>query len=73
MGRVKSTLIKRTAAQLMDGNKDNFTKDFYNNKKVLKGTMPSKSIHNKVAGHITRLVRQQEVEEKDGRKKHSVE
>ena len=47
----------------MKGNEDSFTKDFRFNKKVLKGTMPSKSIHNKVAGYITRLVSQQELKE----------
>ncbi|MDO8460762.1 MAG: 30S ribosomal protein S17e [Nanoarchaeota archaeon] len=57
MGRIKSTLIKKTATQLMDGF-DGFSEDFEYNKKVLKGTMPSKSIRNKVAGYISRLVRQ---------------
>ncbi|MEK6855295.1 MAG: 30S ribosomal protein S17e [Nanoarchaeota archaeon] len=54
MGRIKSTMIKRTGEQLVEL-VDVFTGDFEQNKKFLKNTMPSKSIRNKVAGYIVRL------------------
>lgn len=54
MGRIKSVLVKRTAKQLLK--EDNvFSDNFEQNKQVLGGTMPSKSIRNKIAGYITRL------------------
>lgn len=55
MGRIKSTLIKKTAIQLL-ASEHNFTSDFTHNKKVLGNTMPSKSLRNKIAGYISRLV-----------------
>lgn len=58
MGRIKSTMIKKTAVQLLHGNESHFSMDFTHNKKVLKDTMPSKSIRNKVAGYIVRLQQQ---------------
>ena len=61
MGRIKSTMIKRTSKKLINkGNK--FSEDFESNKKLLKGLMPSKGIRNKIAGYITRLIRQQKAE-----------
>jgi len=54
MGRIKSTLIKRTAKEL-ERDEDLFSEDFDANKKLLKGTMPSKKVQNKVAGYITKL------------------
>ena len=54
MGRIKTTLIKRTAKQLMQ-KKDSFTSDFETNKKLLNNTMPSKLVRNKIAGYIARL------------------
>jgi len=61
MGRIKSTMIKRTAKQLIPQNGD-FTGDFEQNKNMLRNTMPSKRIANKVAGYIGRLIRQKESE-----------
>ncbi len=56
MGRIKSTMIKKAARQLM-AKKLPFTIDFERNKRILKNTMPSKSIRNKIAGYIARLVK----------------
>jgi len=54
MGRIKSKLVKRTANTLLK--KENyFNTDFEENKKILKGLLPSKKIRNQVAGYITRL------------------
>jgi len=54
MGRIKSTQIKRTA-KILENEGEYFSEDFDKNKKILKNTLPSKSVRNKVAGYITRL------------------
>ena len=56
MGRVKNSLIKRTARSLSK-EENNFSEDFNNNKLLLGNTMPSKRLRNGVAGYITRLNR----------------
>lgn len=58
MGRIKSTMIKRTANQLLEG-QNNFKEDFSSNKKMLGNTMPSKKIRNKIAGYMARIVKSQ--------------
>jgi len=55
MGRIKSTLVKRTAETLVKDMNDSFSEEFENNKKALGITMPSKRIRNRIAGYITRL------------------
>ena len=61
MGRVKTMLIKRTAHKLVNSHKDEFKKDFNDNKTVVgKFTeIPSKKIRNAVAGYITRMMRKE--------------
>ncbi len=54
MGRIKSTLVKRTAKQIINKDK-NFTDQFDYNKKLLGQSMPSKKIRNKIAGYMARL------------------
>jgi len=54
MGRIKSTLIKRTA-RILEKEEDGFSEDFNRNKKMLGTTMPSKSVRNKIAGYISRI------------------
>ena len=56
MGRIKSTLIKRTARSLVKVGK-NFEKGFDKNKKVLGNSMPSKRMRNILAGYLARLKR----------------
>lgn len=63
MGRIKSTMIKKAAKQLLDG-EHRFNDKFDHNKNILRGRMPSKPIANKVAGYITRLVRMRAEEKK---------
>ena len=58
MGRIKSTLIKKTAKQLLEG-ENSFNDDFNRNKKILGNLMPSKPLRNKIAGYIARLKRMQ--------------
>ena len=55
MGRIKSTLINRTAEKLMK--EQEFASNFEENKKILGMTMPSKRIRNILAGYISRLVK----------------
>lgn len=58
MGRIKTTLVKRTSRQLVETLPESFEKDFESNKKSLGNTtMPSKRMRNMVAGYITRLKR----------------
>lgn len=57
MGRIKSTLVKRTAKKLIAEKSDLFESEFNKNKKVLGKSMPSKRLRNKIAGYISRLKR----------------
>ncbi len=57
MGRIKSTLIKRTARKLLEES-NSFSDNFKKNKQLIGKTMPSKKLRNKIAGYITRLKKQ---------------
>lgn len=57
MGRIKSTLIKRTSRELIS-EENALNEDFENNKRLLGDSMPSKSVRNKIAGYIGRLKKQ---------------
>ncbi len=58
MGRIKTTLVKRTSRHLVETLPDTFAKDFESNKKALGNTtMPSKRMRNMIAGYVTRLKR----------------
>ncbi len=57
MGRIKSTLVKRTSKQLLK-EQGLFTDQFEHNKKKLgSNTMPSKKMRNKIAGYLAHVVR----------------
>lgn len=56
MGRIKSKMIKNTAKELIK-REDSFTDKFEDNKKILKNTMPSKSVRNKIAGYMARVIK----------------
>jgi len=62
MGNIKQTFIKRTARELFDRYPDKFTRDFEHNKKIVEQltNVASKTIRNRIAGYITRLVRMRE-------------
>jgi len=62
MGRIKSTLVKRTAEKLVQ--QQEFCEDFDKNKKLLGVTMPSKRIKNMIAGYIARLVKRAHTKQK---------
>ncbi len=55
MGRIKSTLVKRTARELLVKSPNVFSKEFSVNKKSLGNTMPSKRMRNMIAGYISRI------------------
>ena len=55
MGRIKSTLIKRTSRQLIENSEDLFGKTFEENKKALGKSLPGKKTRNKVAGYLSRI------------------
>ncbi|MBI2146994.1 30S ribosomal protein S17e [Candidatus Woesearchaeota archaeon] len=61
MGRIKTTLCKRTSNELMDLYGDQFTEDFNANKVLVSKFIEttSKKLRNVIAGYITRLVRKQ--------------
>ncbi len=50
-------MIKRATRELMKVEDIQFREDFETNKKMLKGTVSSKKVRNKIAGYLARLVR----------------
>jgi len=66
MGRVKPKFIKSLAEKLLEAYPDRFTESFEENKKTVAelADIPSKTVRNKVAGYITRLVKRQKAKEK---------
>jgi len=62
MGNIKQTFIKRVARELFDRYPNEFTRDFEHNKKKVEEltNVTSKTIRNRIAGYITRLVRMKE-------------
>ncbi len=59
MGRIKHTYLKRIADKLMKEYADEFTTDFEENKKKVQEltNVESKSMRNKIAGYITRVMK----------------
>ncbi len=59
MGKVRTSLVKRTARKLLSMYPDMFTSDFEHNKQVVKQLIEvkSKKIRNQIAGYITHLVK----------------
>ncbi len=61
MGRIKTTLIKRTAHKLFYSDPSKFKKDFEENKKIVSESLilRSKKFRNIIAGYVTRLAKKQ--------------
>ncbi len=59
MGKVRPAFIKNTARRLLEMYPDKFTDDFETNKRLVQEltNITSKTVRNKVAGYITRLVK----------------
>ena len=68
MGKIKSKFIRRTA-DIFSNEGVEFSEDFKENKKILKDTMPSKKIRNRMAGYLCRLKKQKKAEKPDILKK----
>lgn len=60
MGKIKTTMVKRAARELLARDDVPFTQDFDTNKNLLGATMPSKKVRNKIAGYIARLNQQKQ-------------
>ncbi len=62
MGRIKTTLIKRSGRKLLNFYKESFNEDFNQNKKSVsdKAEITSKKLRNAIAGYITRLTRREQ-------------
>ena len=58
MGRIKTQLVKRITNKTVECYKDELSKDFATNKKLVNQYIegPSKKIRNVIAGYITRLM-----------------
>ncbi|MEB3774112.1 MAG: 30S ribosomal protein S17e [Desulfurococcales archaeon] len=62
MGKVRTTLVKRTARKLLAEYGDLFKRDFEHNKRVVSQLIEyrSKKLRNQIAGYITHLLKVQE-------------
>ena len=60
MGNIRTTFVKRTAKELIDTYPGKFTTDFEENKNLVQeySTVSTKHLRNKIAGYVTRLVKQ---------------
>ena len=60
MGRIKQTYLKRVAEKLQTEYPGDFTADFADNKRKVGAytDITSKSIRNKIAGYLTKKVKQ---------------
>ena len=61
MGNIRTSFVKRTAKELIEIYEDKFSTDFDENKKLVEeySTVSTKHLRNKIAGYITRLIRQE--------------
>lgn len=59
MGNIRTSFVKRMSRELIETHPGKFTEDFDENKKLVSeySTVSTKHLRNKIAGYITRLVR----------------
>lgn len=64
MGNIRTSFVKKISKELIETHPGVFTTDFVENKKNVaeKSTVSTKHLRNKIAGYVTRLVRQQQAE-----------
>ena len=62
MGRIKTTLVKRTGEQIVSKYPDKFQADFEHNKRALAevAEIHSKKLRNVIAGYIVKLVKKKQ-------------
>jgi small subunit ribosomal protein S17e len=61
MGNIRTSFVKRTSKELIETYEGTFTTDFDENKLLVEKftTVSTKHLRNKIAGYVTRLVRNQ--------------
>lgn len=61
MGNIRTSFVKRMSKELIETHPGVFTTDFEENKKNVQeySTVSTKHLRNKIAGYITRLIKQQ--------------
>ena len=61
MGNIRTSFVKRISKELIETHKGKFTLDFDENKKLVAeySTVSTKHLRNKIAGYVTRLVKQE--------------
>jgi small subunit ribosomal protein S17e len=59
MGNIRTSFVKRTSRELIETYEGTFTTDFDENKLLVVKftTVSTKHLRNKIAGYVTRLVR----------------
>ncbi len=59
MGNIRTSFVKRTSKELIETYEGTFTTDFDENKILVEKftTVSTKHLRNKIAGYVTRLVR----------------
>ena len=64
MGRIKTSMVKNLTKKLYNNNKTLFKEDFSQNKLILNDLIKteSKKLRNVIAGYLTRLVKQEKLE-----------
>jgi small subunit ribosomal protein S17e len=60
LGNIRTSFVKRIAKELIETYEGKFTSDFDDNKKLVEelSTVSTKHLRNKIAGYVTRLMRQ---------------
>ena len=63
MGRIKTQLIKRVTNKLVKEHREEFKKEFEDNKKLVEefADIPSKKLRNGIAGYVTRLKKEEDL------------
>ncbi len=59
MGRIKTTLIKRVATEIVEKHRDKLKDNYEENKKIVEGLadIPSKKLRNTIVGYVTRQIK----------------
>ncbi|GAB6054891.1 30S ribosomal protein S17e [Methanobacterium alkalithermotolerans] len=59
MGNIRTSFVKRISRELIETHRGKFTTDFDENKKLVEqySTVSTKHLRNKIAGYVTRLIR----------------
>ncbi|MDR2831240.1 MAG: 30S ribosomal protein S17e [Methanobrevibacter sp.] len=63
MGNIRTSFVKRISKELIEIHKGKFNTDFEDNKRMVAeySTVSTKHLRNKIAGYVTRLMRQREI------------